>query len=269
MGYEQFLQSMAFGPDWAHGTWWQKWWKSIGKVLDSQNALMETAYRVRNPDGAAALGYSDALDRQGDDRMLPRGGTIPTASDESDAAYAARLKAAWTTWGQDPDTGGGAGSVLGILRQIKIAGFPIEPTPPNYLTTGGFLVNHIGRIYQIIDDALYIVGDAAPCINRQDLTGTVSGTLPGWTFDARDQFYSHFGLVFVVDVASLTNTDCPARARLNAVCNRWKSGSARYAGCAIVPYADDAVCWGWPVSTTWGQADLNWGTNGARFIDPE
>src|SRR5512136_1115007 len=112
MGYEKFLQSVVFGPDWAHGPWWQKFWASIGKVIDSQNLLMETAHRVRNPGGAVALGYSDALDRQGDDRLLPRGGTDPTASDESDASYAARLKNAWLTWGQDPDDGAGAGSVL-------------------------------------------------------------------------------------------------------------------------------------------------------------
>jgi hypothetical protein len=269
-GYEAFFQSGAFGPGWMHNTWGQAFWRSIGKVLDQQNDLLRNAQSVRNPDGAVALEMSDALDMKGDDLMLPRGGTAPDLSDETDAAMAARLKSPFTTWGQDPDTGGGAGSVLGILKQLKVAGFPIEPTPPDYWTTGGFLINHIGRIYDLVNDELNVVGDASPCINRQDLNGDVSGVLPGWTLDARDQFYSRWMLLFAEDVPELVNTTCEAKTRLNAICRRWKSGSAIYSGCAIVPQEDDAICWGWPnASTDWGQADLLWGTNGSRFIDPE
>ena len=267
-GYDAFFQSSKFGPGWMHGRWGNGFWGSVGKVLDSQNDLLRHAQSARTPDGALALGMSDALDRQGDDRMLPRGGTTPTAIDESDAAYAARLKAAWTTWGQDPELGGGAGSVLGILKQIKIAGFPIEPTSPNYGTTGGFLINHLGRIYQLIAGELNVVGDAAVCVNRQNLDGTVSGTLAGWTLDARDQFYSRWMLLFVEDVSTLTDSTCAAAVRLNQICRRWKSASAIYSGCAIAPQENSAIVWGWPTTTVWGQASLDWGTNGARFIDP-
>jgi hypothetical protein len=269
-GYEQQFQSAALGPAWMHGPWGQRMWAAIGRVLDAQNELLRSARVVSMPDGAVAVGATDALDRMGDDRLLPRGGSAPDTADEADATYAARLKGAWTTWGQDPDEGAGAGSVLGILRQIKIAGFPIEPTAPNYLTTGGFLINHLGRIYQIIDNDLNVVGDAAACINRQNLDGTVSGTLPGWTLDARDQFYSHWSLLFVEDVPTLLNaTGNAAKTRLNAICNRWKSGSAIYSGCTVVPQENTAKCWGWPGTTKWADATLTWGTNGARFIAPE
>lgn len=269
MGYEQYLQSMDLGPNWAHGRTWQKFWAGIGRVLDAQGALIRSAMRSRTPGGAVALGMSDALDLQGADRLLPRGGTDPTASDEADVAYAARLRAAWTTWGQHPTAGGGAGSVKAILTQLKLAGFPVEPVAPDYWTTGCFLINHVGRIYQLIDGEINVVGDTMTCVNRQNLDGTVSGTLGGWTLDARDQFYARFCLVFVQDVASLTNADSPAKARLNAICKRWKSGSAIYSGCAVVPQEDSAVCWGFPMITTWGQLGLNWGANGARFIEPE
>jgi hypothetical protein len=267
-GYEDFFQSPTLGPGWMHGLWGNRFWKAIGKMLDEQTDRFRQARRASFLDGAVALQMDDALDRIGDDRLLPRGGSAPNLSDEASATYAARLKPAFTTWGQDDTLGGGAGSVLGILKQIKIAGFPIEPTAPNYSTTGGFLINHLGRIYQLIAGELNVVGDAAVCVNRQNLDGTVSGTLAGWTLDARDQFYSRWMLLFVEDVPTLTNADCPAKSRLNAICNRWKSGSAIYSGCAIAPQESSAIVWGWPTTTTWGQASLEWGTNGARFINP-
>jgi hypothetical protein len=272
-GYERDLQSPELGPPWMHGPWGNKFWGAFGKVLDAQNELMRSARKASMPAGALALGMSDALDRQGDDRLLPRGGSVPTASDESDAAYATRLQKVWTTWGQDdtPVTGkgGGAGSVLAILTQLKIAGFPIEPTGTAYWTTGAFLINHIGRVYDLINGVLHVVGSAPACANRQNLDGTVSGILPGFTLDARDQFYSHFCLLFVQDVSSLVNTPCPAKSRLNAICKRWKSGSAIYNGCVIVPSASSAKCLGWPFDMKFGDSGLTFGTNSARFIAPE
>jgi hypothetical protein len=269
-GYETFFQSSEFGPNWMHGPWGKKFWAAIGRVLDAQNDLLRASQSARTPDGAVELAMSDALDRQGDDRLLARGGTAPDEGDESNASYAARLKDAFDTWGQHETDGAGAGSVKGILTQLKIAGFPVEPTPPNYLTTGCFLINHLGRIYQLVSDELNVVGDASACVNRQQLDGTIpSPRLPGWTLDARDQFYSRWMLLFAEDVPELTNADNLAKARLNEICNRWKSASAKYCGCAVVPNEEGAVAWGWPVTIKWGQASLNWGTNGARFIEPE
>ena len=266
-GYERDLQSPEFGPPWMHGPWGNKFWGAFGKVMDAQNDKMRSARKVSMPAGALALGMDDALDRQGDDRLLPRGGSDPTLSDESSASYAARLQKVWTTWGQDPVKGGGAGSVLAILTQLKIAGFPVEPPGSDYWNTGAFLINHIGTIYQLVLGNLTVVGQAAVCVNRQKLDGTVSGSTTGFTLDARDQFYSKFCIVFPHDVPSLVNTPCPAKSRLNAICRRWKSASAIYCGCAIVPQETSSECWGWPITGTWGSG--TWGTNGARFIDPE
>jgi hypothetical protein len=269
-GYEAFFQSSQFGPNWMHGKWGNAYWRSIGKVLDAQNDLLRNAVSARTPDGAVALGMSDALDRAGDDRLLPRGSSTPDADppDESDASYAARLKSAWTTWGQDDTLGGGGGSVLGILTQLEIAGFPVQPTPPNYWTTGAFLINHIGRIYQLnTTGGLHVVGEVDVCANRQNLDGSVSGTLPGFTLDARDQFYSRWCLLFPVDVPSLVNTPCIAKAKLNQICDRWKSASAIYSGAAIVPSGN--FLWGWPTGSLWGTWRATWGTGtSARFIDP-
>jgi hypothetical protein len=269
-GYEGYFQAPIIGPDWIHGPIWNRYFAAIGRVLDAQNALLRSARKVSMPDGALALGMADALDRQGDDRLLPRGSANPDGSSpEADATYAARLKAAWTTWGQHPTNGGGAGSILGILNQLKIAGFPIEPTPPNYWTTGAFLVNHLGYLYTLQSGELHYTGTAGVCINRQNLAGTVPGDLTGWTLDARDQFYSHFMILFVEDVPTLTNAECPAKSRLNAICKRWKSASSIYSGCAIVPQENSAKCCGWPLTLRVGDVGLHVGTNGARFIAPE
>ena len=272
-GYEAFFQSSQFGPGWMHGRWGNRFWGSVGKVLDAQDDLLRQAASVRTPDGAVALGMSDALDLCGDDRMLPRGGSAPNVVDESGAAYAARLKKAWTTWGQDntPTTGkgGGAGSVLGILTQLKVAGFPIEPTAPDYWTTGAFLVNHIGRIYDLINGELHVVGVVDPCVNRQQLDGTVPGNLTGFTLDARDQFYSKFCILFLEDVPTLVNTPCAAKARLNQICRRWKSAGAIYIGAVVVTPGN--YLWGWPIAVgiNWGNWRATWGTGtSARFIDP-
>jgi hypothetical protein len=270
-GYERDFQSPEFGPPWMHGPWGNKLWKCVGAVLDSQNDLMRTARKVSMPEKAAEMGASDALDRIGDDRLLPRGGSTPTLADESDASYAARLKSAWTTWGQHPEAGAGAGSVKGILQQIAVAGFPIEPTPPNYVTTGAFLVNHLGYFYQLRDGEIITATTAQACVNRQQLDGTVPfSPMFGWTLDARDQFYSRWMILFVEDVPSLTNAAGNGpKSRLNTICRRWKSGSAIYSGCAIVPHETSAKCIGWPLTLKFGDAGLTFGTNGARFIDPE
>lgn len=267
-GYEQYLPSPVLGPPWMHGPWANKIWAAVGRSMDQQDALIALARKAAFPDEAVSAGMSDALDKRGDDLMLPRGGTAPYLADETDVAYAARLKASFETWGQDETTGGGAGSVLAILQQLKIAGFPVEPTDPYFWTTGAMLVNHNGYLYQLIDDELHRIGTAGICINRQNLAGAVTG-LTGFTLDARDQFYSRFAILFLEDVPTLTNADCPAKSRLNAICNRWKSGSAIYSGAAVIPQEDSAKVIGWPIDLEIGAVGLQFGANGARFIDPD
>lgn len=270
LGYADFFRSPGLGPGWAHGPWWQKYWKAIGTVFDAQNDLIRAAQVARTPDGAVQLGMGDALDEQGLDRLLPRGGSAPDQVDEADADYAERLKHAWTTWGQDSVRGGGAGSIRGILEQLDVAGFPVQPTPPNYVTTGAFFVNHLGYLWQLRDGEPLMVTTVNGCVNRTKIDKTLPASpIFGWTLDARDQFYSKWMLLFVEDVPTLTNAaDSAPKARLNEICKRWKSGSAIYCGAAIVPTEDSARCWGWPLTDQWGDADV-WGTNGARFIEPE
>jgi hypothetical protein len=261
--YEVWLASPKFGPNWMHDPVGNAYWGTVGKILDEQIGRMKLALRCHLPMEALAGGMDDALDEIGKDRLLPRGGTTPGASDEPSETYAARLVSAWDTWAL-------AGSPRGLLLALKAAGFPVEPTGSDYWTTGAFLINHLGIIYQLVSGAITVVGVAAPCINRQRLDGTVPGNLAGFTLDARDQFFSHFALIFNESVSGLDNTPGNhAKACLNQTVARWRCGGSIYAGAAVVP--TEAKVWGWPIAPTikWGDTGLQWGTNGAQFIDPE
>lgn len=242
------------------GPWGRRWWGAIGSVIDEQNARMRQAREATTLDGALALGLSDALDRIGADRLLPRGGSAPDVADEADVTYAARLKTAWETWAQSPTTGGGGGSVKGMLVELAVQGFPVEDT-------GATVVNHNGVWHQLISGEL-VSTDGAEMVNRQNLLG-VPGGMEGFTLDVRDQFYSRFVILFLADVPTLTNDDTAAKARLNGTVKRWKSGSAVYDGAVVIPTGDSI--WGWPMGTTWGAWRATWGegTTTSRFIDPE
>lgn len=256
--YEAWFSSPSFGPNWMHDPVGQAYWGSVGKVFDQQVSRMKTGIRARFPDDAAAMGMADALELQGQDRMLPRGGSTPGAADESLASWATRLKAAWTTWAL-------AGSAKGLLLELAAQGFPTG-------ATGTSVCNHLGRRYYLDDDGnLVTTTPAMPCVNRTDKTGVIPETpLQGFTFDARPQFYSHFCVLFLEDVTSLTNEDGnTAKAILNQTVRRWRQGGAHYAGAAVAPTATSAKAWGWPNDLKWGQDGLTWGTNGVRFIAPE
>jgi hypothetical protein len=259
--YVQYFQDPELGPPVMHGPNATARWTSLGAVMDNQTTKMKTAAKLRGPDFCTSIGASDALDEHGKDRLLSRGGTTPAAIDESDAAYAARLDVAPTTWEK-------AGMPVGILRALKIAGFPVEPTDPYYWTTGVFLINHNGRIVQLVKNELTIVGCAGPCVNRQNLLGAVSGIMNGFTLEARDQFYSRFCLLFVQDVPTLVNTEGnPVKACLNQIVQRWRSGGADYVGAVVCPSGN--FLWGWPLGATWGTWRATWGTGvSARIINP-
>jgi hypothetical protein len=267
--YERWLPTL--GPSWLRAKDGASLTRSIGKLLDGQTTKLRQALAARTPDGAAALGISTTdeagrfignwLDRQGDDRLLPRGGSSPSTLDESDASYAERLQDAWDTWGQRLATGGGAGSPLGLLTQLGVLGFPLG-------ADGAIIVNHLGRCYTLEDGSL-TCGDCMDAVNRQQTDGTVpTPPLKGFTLDARDQFHSRFTIIFGQDVPDLTSTpnDGTAAARLNYTVRNWKTASAIYMGAVVV--AAGGV-WGWPFTKQWGDGG-KWGDSAATtyYISP-
>ena len=260
--YVQYYQDPELGPPVMHGPNSTARMTSFGAMLDNQTALMKAAAKVGGPDFCASVGASDALNAHGSDRMLPRGSwNTPGATDENDLSYAARLNVAWSTW----ET---AGMPLGFLIALQAAGFPVEPTGTDYWTTGAFIINHNGRIVQMRAGELVVMGFGGPCVNRQDKTGAVSGTMAGWTLDAIDQFYARYLLLFAQDVPTLVNTaGNPVKACLNQIAQQWRPGGGHYVGCSIVPHETGSSVIGWPIGGTIGQAGTVFGANGARFID--
>jgi hypothetical protein len=265
-GYEYWLRSKFPWP----GPWWQKFWTAIGKAIDEQNERLRLAGGAAKPNealdlGTGTLAYQRALDLLGQDRQILRGGSTCSAYDQTDANYAADLQSAWEQWAQD-DTpltgiGAGGGSVKGMLLQLQRNGFPTGQT-------GATVVNHNGRWFQLIDDEL-VFGDCMHCVNRQQLDRTIPDPpLHGFTLDPRDQFYSHFMILFLADLPLYNNVgQQTARARLNSIVKSWKSASAIYHGAMVIL---DGPVWGWPPESKWGDSGLKWGhatTN--RFIYPD
>jgi hypothetical protein len=256
--YESWLASPGLGPNWMHGPVGQAYWSSIGKVLDQQVTRLKLGARMRYPDDAATLGMADALELIGQDRLLPRGIVNPGSEDESLASWSARLKNAWTTWEA-------AGNPRGMLLELKAQGFPMGDT-------GASILNHIGRRYYLdASDVLVISSPGGVCVNRTDRTGVIpSPPLSGFTLDARDQFYSHFILLFLQNAPTLL--DDPGnvpKAILNQTAQRWRQAGSHYAGAAIVSQAISAKVIGWPPTMCIGDEGLVFGDNNARFIHPE
>lgn len=256
--YERWFTSPGLGPGWMHDPVGNAYWGGVGKMLDDQMGRLKAAVRARFPDDAAAMGMADALEQQGKDRMLPRGGSTPGAGDETLASWATRLKNAWVTWAM-------AGQAKGLLTELKVQGFPTGET-------GASMFNHLGRRYYL-DNAgeLVVSSPCAACVNRMNKLGVVpSPPLKGFTLDVRDQFYSVFCILFLQDVPSLTNDPGnTAKAILNQTVRRWRQGGARYVGAAVVPQENDSWVLGWPPTYVLGQEGLLLGDNGSRFIAPE
>lgn len=255
--YEEWFKNPELGPGWMHDPVGQAYWGSVGKVFDLQVERMKTGVRARCPEDAAAMGMVDALEEIGRDRMLPRGGSTPGANDEPLADWAARLKNAWTTWEM-------AGSAKGLLTELAVQGFPVG-------ATGTSVFNHAGRRYYLEEGGdLNVSNPCDACANRVDRTGVVpSPLLTGFTLDARDQFSSHFCILFLQDVPSLTNNaGNTAKAILNQTVQRWRQGGAHYVGASVVPVASGARVLGWPPGLKVGDTGTI-GATGSRFIAPE
>lgn len=264
-GYEYWLRSKFPWP----GPWWQKFWTAVGKAIDEQNERLRLAGSAGKPNealdlGTGTLAHQRALDLLGQDRQIIRGGTSCSRYNQSDADYAADLQGAWEQWAQDDETGGGGGSVKGLLLQLKRNGFPTG-------SNGATVVNHIGIWYQLDSSDELVKGDCMDCINRQPLDQTIDimGYLKGFTLDPRDQFYSRFMILFFTDIPLYNNVgQQTARARLNSIVKSWKSAPSIYDGAMIIL---TAPVWGWPVGTKWGDSGLKWGHAGTdnRFIEPD
>lgn len=240
--YETYLPSIQPPP--LKGPWAKKFFGAVGKQMDT------VAQRYRDATFARLAAYAtgEQLDLIGQERKLPRGPA------ESDGDCSARLIAAWDTWAGDnvPLTGkgGGAGSHLGMLLAIKAAGILTG-------STGATIVQQNGRYSQLDGSGNLVLGTLMDCVNRVDLQGTPNAR-PGWMFEARDNFYSEFGIVFPVD------TPVPP-AVLNAAVEQWRPSKALYIGAWII---QAGRLLGWPAGARTLGTEPNLGGNTIVYIPP-
>lgn len=253
MSYAAWLKTKA--PATQQGRVGGPYWTAVGQILDAQRdqALQavlsqfptQGALDTSQTPAALVLPPSDALDAIGYDRGLPRAASESPADSGGarDQAYAARLLAAWSIWAY-------GGSHYGILRALQLAG---------YSSPGAIIVQDNGRYSTLTGGAGTVAditfGTLAVCADRGR---------PGWTFDARTDFYSRFGLVFTSMPAALST---PAgQSALNALVHLWRPAKALFAGTWVIT---SARIWGFaaspPTLPTWGTG--NWG-GASTFISP-
>jgi len=238
MGYAAWLQTQ--GPSWILGPQGKALARTTGAAYDAQRDRILQAVLARFPtagqldtSGQLQIAPSDALDEIGADRQLPRG------PGESDAAYAARLQAAWDIWPF-------AGSHYGVLRALKGAGY-----------VGAITVQDNGRWGQLTGSAGTIadltLGSLMTCKDR-------TNNPPGWTFDPRTYFYSRMGLVFAATAANLESVS--GQAILNALVNEWRPAGTAFVGTWVI-LAGNVL--GWPLARALGGGE-NLGGDSVRFI---
>ncbi len=201
-----------------------------GKLKDQIVDRLQEATTADFPDLAAA----DALLTIGEERGLPR------VAGETDANYRERLRLAWDTWAQ-------AGTVPGMLGTLARAGFP-----------------HAGNMYLIEEtgsDHRLVAGNVVTAsLALQYTTGRY-----GWDFDSR-MLNTRFALLFDTDHVSLDPSTGVSVQGLLALVDQWRPADSTFWGIYVVLAGK---LWGWPPTTTWGQASLNWGGNSRRLIYPD
>lgn len=262
MAYRDWFPSIL--PAWFRRTWGGRYAGEIGGRYDEivnhirQGVLARYPGAIRRePGGAKAIAPTDALDRIGQERRLPR---YPS---ESDSAYSARLEDAYTAWAGDdtPVTGDGApaGAHFALLKQLSAAGFPTGSTGATIVQWNGWYAQLDGSGNLVFGASNTLMG----CLSRVNKVG-VRDNHPGWMFDSADKHWSSFGLVFPADVVSLTSGSTQ-HAVLNQIANTWRPAIALYRGCWIL-VAGKML--GWPLTSNTLGTVGNLGGATVRYLTP-
>lgn len=237
---QQTVPDCASDGAWLRGPQGQALSRAMGTEIELQNDLLRQGLLARFPAKGSVdpvtkqygLPPSDALNQIGSDRLLPRG------TGESDAAYSARLAAAWAAWEF-------AGSHYGVLRALQLAGY-----------ANMVIVQDNGRYSHLTGSAGDLTdlafGTLMTCVNR--------GGKPGWTFDTRIDFYSRFAIVFTADASNLSSAS--GQAILVDIVSNWKPAKVQFVAAYVIL---TGRLLGWPVGRTLG-TDPNLGGNSVRVI---
>jgi hypothetical protein len=228
MSYRQYQPGLM--PTSLQDPYGQSFQRAQGIVKDYLLQLTRQATQLRFPDFAS----SDALGAIGDERLIDRGAGPQLVTQETDAAYAARLKAAWDIWYW-------AGTAFGMLTALAVQGY--SPT----------IVQQNGRRFNLDMSGNLVITDGLP-----------------WTFPAPN-LWNTFLVIFTTVPASWTNIQNPPTAlsaptideveRIVRIINLWRPAHMICAGLQAVI---SGAIWG---IGTWG-TPRKWGGSSVVFPVP-
>jgi hypothetical protein len=223
-------QSRTLAPGWLQDPAGRAFLEGLGARKDALAALAKEAVKARFP----TLCPTDALAEIGTERGIDRGAT------ETEAAYRARVRAAWEQWAW-------AGTPYGLLLALYYAGY----TPGS-----GKVVIQVQKGWQYelrsdFDPAVHAPEDALVLTN---LGAIVLGGSP--------QLWSQFAVLFAPPLPPAWIPTPPADGSLEVesirtLIRRWKPAHARCVALKVTP----VDLWDWP-SEPWDPTAEIWNEAG-------
>jgi hypothetical protein len=217
---ELYAQQLA--PGFLRGDYGQQLMRSLGILKDLALERARRAVRARMP----TLAPYDALPLIGDERQ------IDAVPGEPAAAYAERLRNAWDTWRL-------AGLPLGVLRALRIAGFPTVT-----------LLQMRRHSFTLDADSNLVVANYGAPVDQ----GYTPANYPA-------TFWNAFGVVISEPFgwSGAVPADGSATAELcRRVLKRWKPA---HAICDTITIVTGIELWDWPAGS-WDEAGGHWLTDG-------
>lgn len=213
--YRNFMMSIS--PPWLRTPEGEAWTQGVGDIKDVMLERLKEGVKARFPTEAA----NDALDRIGEERLLPR-----AYFGETQSAYAERLVDAWTVWPF-------AGTAYGVLTALWDYGYSNYP----------YIAIAKGKLYHLDSNKQLVV-----------TTGSFSFDVPTHWATFRVLFPSPLP-------PSWISGGVPAHGsaealRVISVINRWKDAKALLEKVII---QNTGLMWGFPLSQLWGGGGLTWG----------
>jgi hypothetical protein len=228
------FQSQTLAPGWLRDEWGAAYLSAFGARKDAHAALLKEAVKARMP----GIAPSDALARLGAERGIDRG------QGESEAAYRARVVAAWDVWRW-------AGTPFGLLLALYRAGYTPQSGKVILQTQGDPVAG--GYQYELRADF-----DPAVHAPEQALVVTGLGVVALGGLPAA--LWQDFAVFFVPPLLPAWDP-APADASpevngIRSLITRWKPGHERCVALKVLP----GVAWG-VGGLLWN--GFNWGAGAA------
>lgn len=250
MGYRNFQP--AIQPTALQDPYGQAWMRAQGIVKDYLLDLARHATQLRFPSFASP----DALGAIGSERLIDKGTSPQLGTPETDAAYAVRLKNAWSIWSL-------AGTAWGLLTAFKAQGYAPTLVQQNglqfTLDGGGNVVITVGAPLAVPIWNMFEVWFPTVPSSWTDIHNPPTLTsAPSITELRRLRRIINLwkpAHMFCIGIGVLVSGHIWGEPNL-----LWGEMGAEWGPADVVYFpATDVLVWGYPPQQAWGQAGLTWG----------